>query len=333
MVNSPKIKVAVLPIPEIMEINRSEHGIIKLSGYEGKFLQSILTKMDMEYEIVVPEDRQWGLQQDNGSWTGLIGMIERGEADMACTFLAMTDQRMEAVDFSSSYALEVYTFATHMPDSYKSNFAILHPFQATVWICLCGILVMTSIVYAQLQERKTSPGRIFYKLLASILKQPQEMHDKTRESSSLLLMWSLFALIISLSYSATLLSFVMLPSKEHPISTIHELSEAVQGGSHQCIASKDGSELMSLRNSKEDYLSKLGNIIYRNKWFVNSSSINSEYFIRQGRSQLIYKNLAKLLFGAREDISISEDSLMSRPLAIALNRKFCCKSDLNSAIS
>ncbi|GIY77577.1 hypothetical protein CEXT_233911 [Caerostris extrusa] len=40
---------------------------------------------------------------ENGTWSGIIGMVARGEADMGLTYLAIMEDRSKFVDFSTPY--------------------------------------------------------------------------------------------------------------------------------------------------------------------------------------------------------------------------------------
>jgi molybdate-binding protein len=41
----------------------------------------------------------YGKQLDNGSWTGIMGLMQRGEADVTCVELTMEPKRSETVDY------------------------------------------------------------------------------------------------------------------------------------------------------------------------------------------------------------------------------------------
>ena len=45
-------------------------------------------------------DLRWGAVTENGSWNGMIGMVERGEVEVAISSFYMTPSRKEVVDFT-----------------------------------------------------------------------------------------------------------------------------------------------------------------------------------------------------------------------------------------
>lgn len=53
----------------------------------------------ISYEIT----NNWGYQDKNGSWNGLMGMLHRREIDIGGTCLYITANRMDAAEFVQLY--------------------------------------------------------------------------------------------------------------------------------------------------------------------------------------------------------------------------------------
>ncbi|GIY44650.1 hypothetical protein CEXT_65881 [Caerostris extrusa] len=83
---------------------------------------------------------------------------------------------------------------------------------------------------------KGSVGYNLFKLLGTVVGQSSNIGNRSLSSKILLTDWFLFTLVISLSYSVTLLSRIIQPTKVAPIRTFHELSRAVQSGDHKLYA-------------------------------------------------------------------------------------------------
>ncbi|GIY44646.1 hypothetical protein CEXT_65851 [Caerostris extrusa] len=94
-------------------------------------LQIVLEAQRIQYEIVVSKDISFGKALPDGNFTGMIGMVQRGEADLAGGYLIMNEVRSKAIDFSIRYLLEETTFRTPMPGNNKSNLALLQVFDGT----------------------------------------------------------------------------------------------------------------------------------------------------------------------------------------------------------
>lgn len=52
--------------------------------------------------MVTSADGGWGSQEVDGSWNGMVGMIERGEVTVAVSSFFATKDRSEVVDFSAT---------------------------------------------------------------------------------------------------------------------------------------------------------------------------------------------------------------------------------------
>ena len=51
-------------------------------------------------------DGSWGSQQADGTYGGMIGMILRGEVDMAVSDFLMTEHRYSVIDFSTGLVVQ-----------------------------------------------------------------------------------------------------------------------------------------------------------------------------------------------------------------------------------
>ncbi|GFY48698.1 lig_chan-Glu_bd domain-containing protein [Trichonephila inaurata madagascariensis] len=95
----------------IFEIYPSGDGRPNISGIEGRFLEIIMTNLGKNYEIITPEDGEFGTELTFGIWTGVIGMLHRGEADITVANLGVYEDRYRTVDFGIPYLLDGLTYA------------------------------------------------------------------------------------------------------------------------------------------------------------------------------------------------------------------------------
>ncbi|GBN54108.1 Glutamate receptor ionotropic, delta-1 [Araneus ventricosus] len=326
MERHPKTKVAVLSLPHAMSINISENGAMELGGFEGQFLQVVLEALEIEYEIIPEKENAFGHLQPNGTWTGIMGMMQRGDADLAFSHLTVTEERIRVANFSDVYTTTACVFATVMPENIKPAFGFLLPFDLTVWIAVLLTFCIMIVLFGIFQS-KYSPFKIFFRLFANFSKQDSMPVDDSLKYKILLLTWLFFVTVITFSWSATLLSFIVEPIRDNMVRTFRELSKAVQKGTHK--ATFYNLSLPFLLNSEDEDLKRLGEIVVRNKWFVQASERGTGAQVGSRSVQAIHRNEAKLLFGNRDDVYISEDTLHVSPLAFAYGKTFCCPSKLN----
>ena len=80
-------------------LSRNSHNQSTISGYYGEIWNDIAEKLDLAYQIV--EGKAYGLLQEDGHWSGLVGMVHRNEADIAVADFMPTRAREEVVNFCS----------------------------------------------------------------------------------------------------------------------------------------------------------------------------------------------------------------------------------------
>ncbi|XP_054706091.1 glutamate receptor ionotropic, kainate 4-like [Uloborus diversus] len=248
-----------MPLKHVLEIQQASSGRQIVAGIEGKFIQLISKSLDFQYRLVVPEDREWG-RMKNGTWTGLIGMVVRGEVDMALTYLSITEERMKAVNFSTPYVLEDLTFATNLP-GFLNGMTYLRPFQLDVWLCCLGLLLIIPAVFCFLLQQKYGYFHLFIKFYGSCFKQPLLIKETAFHIRLLFGCWCFLSMFISLSYTALLASFVTLPTIEDPLRNLQELAEAVAKGNYKCFIAKGSSDLEMILNSENESIRQLGAIV------------------------------------------------------------------------
>ena len=78
------------------------------------------------------EDGDWGVLTGNGTFTGLIGDVQTGRADMAMSELTITLDRMAVVDFTYPHAMDSVTIVSPKPSEIEHPFDIVQPFSVLV---------------------------------------------------------------------------------------------------------------------------------------------------------------------------------------------------------
>lgn len=57
---------------------RNEEGKEIWEGYCIDFIKKLSEEMQFDYDLVVPEDKEFGKKLPNGEWNGLIGDLAKG---------------------------------------------------------------------------------------------------------------------------------------------------------------------------------------------------------------------------------------------------------------
>ena len=65
---------------------------------------AIIQDFNFELSYTIPADLAWGVQFENGSFNGMVGQLNRSEADICTAGLNMNLPRAQAVDYGVGLA-------------------------------------------------------------------------------------------------------------------------------------------------------------------------------------------------------------------------------------
>ncbi|KAH8030937.1 hypothetical protein HPB51_012405 [Rhipicephalus microplus] len=114
-------------------------------GYCMDLLRSLAQKLNFTYTLYQVQDGQYGtFDFVNGStykrWSGMVGDLVRGVADMIIAPLTITPERSMEIDFTKPFKYQGITILAKKQDKSSTLASFLQPFQKTLWI-----LVMVSV--------------------------------------------------------------------------------------------------------------------------------------------------------------------------------------------
>ncbi|GIY74414.1 uncharacterized protein CDAR_226981 [Caerostris darwini] len=329
------IKVATVIVKGQLEVQKLKEGKVEFGGLDGKFLEVILEALKVPYEFIFPADEEWGRLLPDGNWTGMVGKVQTGEADIAMNFIMPTQERLQIADFTPAYSIDEITFGIGKPGMVSPTLAFVYPFPLALW-CICiGFLFLMPLIFLLLLDKRYSLIFLFLQTFSSILRQPLMISDASFRNRVLLSTWCFFAMIISFSYTAVFLSFLTVPLEEEPIRNFKELSEAVSRGSHKCFLSKGSSNLKILLSSEIDYMKTLGKAVEQNNWYYAYDEVIGSKYINPYSAAIGPKSMLQINSGAEMSASmhISSDSLNSATLAVPMRKNFPLKKELCKIIS
>ncbi|XP_063868257.1 uncharacterized protein LOC135104655 [Scylla paramamosain] len=101
-----------------------------------RFRDSLNTRMitvlaqhlNFTYEVMEPEDCQWGLEGNGGNWTGIVGTLQHEEADFSMD-LTLTSERATVVDFCRVYIDENMVILSSKPRPPPEYLSLIKPFE------------------------------------------------------------------------------------------------------------------------------------------------------------------------------------------------------------
>ncbi|GFY71145.1 lig_chan-Glu_bd domain-containing protein [Trichonephila inaurata madagascariensis] len=336
--------ISTLNRSRLFEIFPSSDGKLKLFGMEAELIKIIMAKIGVGYEIVTPEDGQYGIQLSSGNWTGVIGMLCRGEADIGIANLGIFEDRYRSVDFSSSYMSEGLYFSYVKSANREQLFSFLRMFDFSTWMFFLASFFIASVVILIILKDKETLSSIMLYLFGSFLGQTLIFHKKINEWKIIFFSWMLFAFVMSSVYSGALSSFLVLPSEGKSVENYRELSEAVAKGTHRAYTMKGANHASFLRHCPEHYLQFLGKMIEENMWYITADEMTQDPLKKKyspdGKPKIDAVIGAKYIFKMLYEIGdfkskvfVSEDRFIGGSVGIAIRKGFCCLSEMNKYIT
>ncbi|XP_068218545.1 glutamate receptor ionotropic, kainate glr-3-like [Palaemon carinicauda] len=209
-------------------------------GYTGilyKVLNTIANKLNFTYSVISPADRQWGRELPNGSFSGMIGMCQRKEVDLALGPFALSWSRSKAADFSSVFHFDDYGILTPRPEREADLSGFAKPLSWQVWVSL-AIAVIISLVVGLIinyitdhvikvflhPNEVTSLEMIEISWITKVmLAEAVSPLPKKNTGRIYILSWMIIGFIIHAAYSSILISLLAVPKVPIPVDSLEDL--------------------------------------------------------------------------------------------------------------
>ncbi|XP_031617481.1 ionotropic receptor 75a-like [Contarinia nasturtii] len=181
--------------------------------------------------------RTWGYRdKKTGVISGMVGQLERKEADIGGTIIFMTIERLEYLDYLSMTIPSKIAFILRAPPlSYISNIYYL-PFSGTVWLCsislvvLCTIFIAFTLKLSWCRDEGTEHLRASDYFLFAIASSCQMGNDiLTTILSARISMFVFFVALLFIYTSFTAMIVALLQSTTQSIKSVADLQNPAIG--------------------------------------------------------------------------------------------------------
>ncbi|KAJ9587754.1 hypothetical protein L9F63_018826 [Diploptera punctata] len=201
-------------------------------------------------EYHYPPDNAYGGKLENGTWTGVIGMLKSGQVEISNVAFEMTAERSEAVDFT----LPLYNVRTGMIIRKPSSVALpwnayLKPFSFKLWAAVLFIMLLS--VACMSATRQTSIASSMFLVTAAFCLQGQNLLQRCTSLRLVMVTIYLTAVIVIASYSASFISRLTLREPALPFT---DFNEFLQDGSYQLAMLPSTSRLDFLKSSRAELI-------------------------------------------------------------------------------
>ncbi|CAG0899658.1 unnamed protein product, partial [Cyprideis torosa] len=181
-------------------------------------------------------DGLWGSQRPDGSFTGLIGDLATGLADISICCTSISYNRSTEVDFSFPYLHDASVLVTRAPRKLSSALAIFWPYHWTVWIFMLLSILISGAILAFVSRESGDPIQEdvpWNFMLVVRLFLGNSVNSVPAGNASRILLGFLVPLgvVLSASYGGILVSILARGGPfETPLDTLDDLVNAVNDG-------------------------------------------------------------------------------------------------------
>ncbi|PSN44038.1 Ionotropic receptor 148 [Blattella germanica] len=209
--------------------------IVGVSGHFGTLWKILEKELNFTSEFFFPKDNNYGTMVGNGSWNGMIGEVQRGEAHFCCSSILLTTARNGAVDFLSPLVEVRMTFAIREPSEFVVTWReFLDPFTWQLWSAQVACMLLIGACFLAVSSfygpkegdasRRVSDA-VFH--VFSIFTLKGQSDAPASLSARTILWFSHFAATILLAgYSACLISHLTTKKVKMPFSSLREFLES-----------------------------------------------------------------------------------------------------------
>ncbi|KAF3696405.1 putative glutamate receptor Kainate-binding protein [Channa argus] len=223
-----------------------------LEGYCIDLVSELSKKLGFKYKLHLVKDNRYGAMDSSGTWSGMIGEIVRGEADLAVAPLTITAVREQFVDMTTPFMQTGIGFILRKDlTSEDSAFSLLSPFSTDTWvgiliaflltglcIFLVGRISPTEWAEPDSEEHNFTLLHSFWYITGALALQGAGPHPKALSGRVVGAIWWLFAIMLLACYFANFNSMLHSNNKHISIQTFEDLANqdlidygTVEGGS------------------------------------------------------------------------------------------------------
>uniref|UniRef100_A0A3B3X9Y9 Glutamate receptor n=1 Tax=Poecilia mexicana TaxID=48701 RepID=A0A3B3X9Y9_9TELE len=205
-------------------------------GYCIDLLEKLAEDLDFHFDLYIVGDGKYGAWK-GGRWTGLVGDLLSGLADMAVTSFSINSARSRVIDFTSPFFSTSLGILVRSKDTAAPIGAFMWPLHWSMWVGIFLALHITAL-FLTLYEWKSPFGmtphgrnrvRVFsyssaLNLCYAILfgRTVSSKTPKCWTGRFLMNLWAIFCLLVLSSYTANLAAVMVGEKTFEEVSGIHD---------------------------------------------------------------------------------------------------------------
>ena len=208
-------------------VKNQTDGRTRYGGYFGEIMNFIHDARNCSFTFVTPEDKKFGDCSGINNCTGLIGMLNRKEADFGIPGLVSTKKRRPNIDFSAA-VLSLFSTIVIPLTAEPNIWYFTSPMTYQVWLCLLFSIPIYFLMMALADYIYC--GHVNWESLGAFILQNvlSEHNTKLPEISGahkklLIAVWVWMTYVLVLAYASILTAMLASPTLPTRIKNVEDL--------------------------------------------------------------------------------------------------------------
>lgn len=292
--NQTVLRVAVNRVYPYCDFETLPNGQVTIKpAVEINYLILLMWKLNFQVELI-EMGRAFGLKGSNGSWNGVIGLLNRSQAHFGMCSLSNSYERGKAADFSHYTMIEDMTLFTYAPRPIRHVWIMVTPFTPIGWFLIGLSILGLSVLHYHYTGGLTSLGRIVFEHYAIAIRQTFSLYSRVcgTRTRMLYFVWMVSGLILSTCYTGVFYSLLTVAEYEPTLDTSQQLIKAINTDKVTMrVVHKNFLDLLE-KNKKENSLLfyEIFQHLRRNKLkhLGNEAAVLREVFDRKIKRRPVY---------------------------------------------
>ncbi|KAG7163119.1 Glutamate receptor ionotropic, kainate 4-like 1 [Homarus americanus] len=306
--------------------------------YEGYLVDVIYTIVNLS--VLPPESAEFGIDNGDGNYSGLVGALQSRKTDIALVGLSMTRERYQIMDFSEPIAytgMGLFVWTNSSLHTIGWNTFVLS-FHWGTWLAIILLLaVMTAGFWFIVQQQRNEDPHfnnghnVIFIFFSCLVQQGSWILPTTGRAQGVLWMFWFSSVVLYASYTARLTSFLTVSSIRLPFSS---LEQAVNTPGWKIGILKGTSTIQTLERSQKDYYKKLYKGLKQNPSPLFSSEIEGINRVLTEPKYAVFTDQLSMEFLLRGNCSIKQvpGSYLAGYLHLGLRKRLPYATVLNKEL-
>ena len=213
------MKVTTLPYSYFSTVTyNASTNTTQYGGLAFDIFNSFTERYNISYDVQMPNNKFWGLELPNNTWTGMMGLIVHGDINIGVTEFAVSVHRANVSMFSEMFSPAYYVMVVKIPSIEYGHLLFLQPLTSIVWLTflvstfIFGII--SYLVYHASQKQNITLSLWFMESVGTIFNKGMPLIGRKLSKYSLMFtmtFWWLGVFAILAHYNANLKAIFVTP--------------------------------------------------------------------------------------------------------------------------